>query len=143
MVTILTGLKDTKLIWGNECEQAFPAHKKSLVQPPVLAYPMRHGPFVLSADASDTGMGTVLEQEQDEEGWVGKMGHYICLESLNTSQQRYHTTNQEFLAVVTDMELFKYFLTGRHLTVVTNHTSLTWLRNCKEPDGVDHSAPAI
>ncbi len=71
------------------------------------------------------------------------MGHYICLESLNTSQQHYHNTNQEFLAVVTDMELFKYFLTRRHFTVVTNYTSFTWLRNCKEPEGVDHSAPAI
>ncbi len=41
----LTGLtkKDAKLIWGDDCEQAFLALKKALVQPPVLAYPTRDG----------------------------------------------------------------------------------------------------
>ncbi len=34
------------------------------------------------------------------------------------------------------MELFKYYLAGRHFTVVTDHASLTWLRNFKEPEGV-------
>ncbi len=34
------------------------------------------------------------------------------------------------------MELFKYYLTGRHFTVVTDHASLTWLRNFREPEGM-------
>ncbi len=34
------------------------------------------------------------------------------------------------------VELFRYYLTGRYFTVVTDHTSLTWLRNFKEPEGV-------
>ena len=38
--------------------------------------------------------------------------------------------------MVTAVELFKYYLTGRHFTVVTDHASLTWLQNFKEPEGV-------
>ncbi len=74
VATPLTGLtqKDAKLIWDDDCEQAFQALKKALVQPPVLAYPTRDGHFVLSTDASDTGMGAVLEQEQEEGGRVVK-----------------------------------------------------------------------
>ncbi len=34
------------------------------------------------------------------------------------------------------IELFQYYLTGRHFTVVTDHASLTWLRNFKEPEGM-------
>ncbi len=34
------------------------------------------------------------------------------------------------------VELFKYYLTGRHFTVVTDHASLTWLRNFREPEGM-------
>ncbi len=64
--------KDAKLIWDDNCEQAFLALKKALVQPPVLAYPMREGPLFLSTDASDTRMGAVLEQEQEEDGRVVK-----------------------------------------------------------------------
>ncbi len=48
------------------CEQAFLSVKKSSVQMPVLAYPTGQGSFVLCRDACDTGMGAVLEQEQEE-----------------------------------------------------------------------------
>ena len=34
------------------------------------------------------------------------------------------------------IELCRYYLTGRHFTVVTNHASLTWLRNFREPEGM-------
>ncbi len=128
--------KDVKLIWNDDGEQAFLALKKALVQPPVLAYPMRDGPFVLSTDASDTGMEAVLEQEQEEGGGVLKKVITYTSRILNASQQRYCTTNKELLVMVTVMELFKYYLTERHFTGVTDHASLAWLRNFKEPEGV-------
>ncbi len=64
--------KDAELIWDNDCERAFQALKKALGQPPVLAYPTRDRHFFLFTDASDRGMGAVLEQEQEEDGRVVK-----------------------------------------------------------------------
>ncbi len=93
--------KDAKLIWDDDCEQAFQALKKALVQPPVLTYPTRDGHFVLSTDASDTGMGAVLEQEQEEGSRVVKRVIAYAPKTLNASQRRYCTTNKELLAVVT------------------------------------------
>ncbi len=138
MAASLTGLtnKDAKLVWGDDCEQAFLALKKGLVWPPVLSYSTRDGQFVLSTDASDMGMGAVLEQEQEESGQVVKHGIVYASKTLNASQRHYCTSNKELLAVVTAVELFKYYLTGRHFTVVTDHASLTWLHNFKEPEGV-------
>ncbi len=138
LATPLTGLtkKNAKLIWDNDCEQAFLALKKAIVQPPVLAYPTREGPFILSTDDSDTGIGAVLEPEQVEDGRVVKRVITYASKTLNDSQQRYRTTNKELLVVVTAVELFKYYLTGRHFTVVTDHASLTWLQNFKELEGV-------
>ncbi len=81
-------------------------------------------------------MGAVLEQEQKEDGRVVKKVIAYASKTLNASQQQYCTTNKELLMVVTAVELFKYYLTGRHFTVVTDHASLTWLRNFKEPEGV-------
>ncbi len=137
VATPLSGLtkKDAELIWDDDCEQeqAFQALKKALVQPPVLAYPTRDGHFVLSTDASDTGMGAVLEQEQEEGGRVVKRVIAYTSKTINASQRRYCTTNKELLAAI---ELLKYYLTSRHFTVVTDHVSLTWLRNFKEPEGV-------
>ena len=34
------------------------------------------------------------------------------------------------------IDLFRYYLTGRHFTVVTDHASLTWLHNIREPEGM-------
>ncbi len=61
-----TGLtkRDAKLVW-DYCEAAFQTVRKDLVQPPVLAYPTWDGLFVLSTDASDTGVFAALEQEQE------------------------------------------------------------------------------
>ncbi len=138
VATPLTGLmkKEAKLVWNDDCEPAFETRKKALVQPPILAYPTRDGPFISSTDASDTGMGAVLEQEQEDEGRVVKRVIAYASKMLNASQRRYCTTNNELLAVVTAVELFKYYLTGRHFTVETDHASLTWLRNFWEPGGV-------
>ncbi len=41
--------------------------------------------------------------------------------TLTYSQQWYCTTNKKLLAVVTAVELFKYYLMGRYFTVVTDH----------------------
>ncbi len=59
------------LVWDEDCEQAFQLLKKALVQAPVMAYPTRDEPFILSMNASDNGMGTVPEQEQEEYEWSG------------------------------------------------------------------------
>ncbi len=56
--------------------------------------------------------------------------------TLSDTQCHYCTTNKELLAVVMATELFLYYLTGRHFTVVIYHASLTWLHNFREPEGM-------
>ncbi len=58
----------------------------------------------------------MLEQEQEEDGKVVKRVIEYSLKTLNTSQQHYCTTNKESLTVVTAMQLFKYYWTGRYFT---------------------------
>ena len=50
--------------WTPECDASFNALKKQLTQVPILAYPKfgsGAGQFVLATDASNTGIGAVLE----------------------------------------------------------------------------------
>ncbi len=108
----------------------------ALVSALILTYPTREGHFVLSTDASDVGIGAVLEQEQEESGRVAKKVIAYASKTLSDSQRGYCKTNKELLAVVMAVELFKYYLTGRHFTVVTDHASLTWLCNFREPEGM-------
>ncbi len=124
------------LVWDDACEGSFQTLKAALITAPILTYPTREGHFVLSTDASNVGMGAVLEQEQEEGGRVAKKVIAYASKTLSDSQRRYCTTNKELLGVVMAIELFKYYLTGRHFTVVTDHASLTWLCNFREPEGM-------
>ncbi len=124
------------LVWDDACEGAFGTLKAALISAPVLAYPTREGHFTLSTDASDVGIGAVLEQDQEEGGQVVKRVIAYTSKTLSDTQCRYCTTNKELLAVVMAIELFRYYLTGRHFTVVTDHASLTWLCNFREPEGM-------
>ncbi len=123
-------------VWDDVCEGAFRTLKAALISAPMLAYPTREEHFTLSTDASDVGIGAVLEQDQEEGGQVVKRVIAYASKALSDMQHHYCTTNKELLAVVMAIELFRYYLTGRHFTVVTDHASLTWLRNFREPEGM-------
>ncbi len=64
-MTNLTCQRDD-LVRNDACRGAFKTLKAALVSAPVLAYPTREGHIVLSTDASDVGIGAVLEQEQED-----------------------------------------------------------------------------
>lgn len=51
--------------WTPACQQAFEAVIQSLTIPPVLAFADPQRPNVLHTDASTTGLGAVLYQEQE------------------------------------------------------------------------------
>ena len=58
--------KYCKVEWNDEHEQAFQLLKSACMDTPVLAYANYKKPFCLNTDASKTGLGAVLYQQQDE-----------------------------------------------------------------------------
>ena len=54
---------------------------------------------------------------------------------LSKAERRYCVTRRELLAVVYFLQHFRPYLLGRHFTLRSDHGSLTWLRNFKEPEG--------
>jgi hypothetical protein len=55
--------KGVKFVWSEECEQAFHTLRKHLTSAPVLSQPDMTKPFEVFCDASGTGLGCVLMQE--------------------------------------------------------------------------------
>lgn len=121
-------------VWTEECEQAFSTLKEKLVQPPVLAHPSLDPAdhFVLDTDASNVGMGGVLSQIQGGQERVINFASKV----LSSTQAKYCTTYKELLAVVTFVKQFRHYLLGRKFTVRTDHSSLRWLLNFKDLDGM-------
>ena len=120
----LSGVKHAK--------QPFKTLKEKLVSAPVLAYPTKEDVYILDCDASLTGVGAVLSQIQNGEEKPIAYGS----KTLTKTQQNYCTTMRELLAVVVFIKQFHHYLWGRKFIVRTDHASLTWLINFKEPTGM-------
>ena len=124
--------KKIKFSWNEKCQYSFERLQFLLVSAPILGYPKREGDFILDTDGSQMGIGAVLSQIQDGEERVIA----YASKALNKAQQRYCTTYIELLAVVTFTKYFKHYLWGRHFLVRTDHASIKWLKNFKEPEGM-------
>ena len=123
--------KTQKFIWSEECSQAFNTLKKMLVEAPVLAHPDFTKPFLLDTDASDMAIGSVLSQVIDgKEKVIG-----YASRTLTKAEKKYCVTRKELLAVVVFIKHFRHYLYGKKFIVRTDHGSLRWLMNFKNPEG--------
>lgn len=115
--------KEAKFIWDDGCQKAFETLRDALVNPPILAYPDFTKKFVLHTDASLSGLGAVLTQEQDG---TERVIAYAA-KSLNRHQKNYTTTEKELLALIFGIKHFRPYLSCASFLVVTDHVSLSWL----------------
>ena len=123
--------KETVFAWTEQCKEAFDELKRRLTTAPVLAYPIASGKFTLDTDASEKGIGAVLSQEQNGQERV--VAYFS--RSLNRRERNYCVTRKELLAVVRATEKFHYYFYGQRFVVRTDHASLKWLFNFRQPEG--------
>lgn len=120
-----------KIEWSDEAEKAFEGVKKALTEAPILASPDYKLPYTIYTDASLVAGAAVLTQVQNGEEKV------IAFHSAKFSrtQQKYSATERECLAVLMGVEKFRPYIDGVEIKVITDHASLRWLQNLKEPHG--------
>lgn len=133
IVEPLTNLtrKKVKFKWTPECEQSFSEIKNLLVTAPILSCPNFNHSFILQCDASSKALGSVLTQFYD-----GRE-HVICYLSrtLTKCEQKYTVTELECLSVLWSVEKLRCYIEGTFFTVITDHHSLIWLNNLRNPQG--------
>lgn len=110
--------------WTDSCELAFNTIIEKLTTAPVLGFTDPKLPYVLHTDASTTGLGAALYQEQD--------GHMRVIayasRGLSRSESRYPAHKLEFLALKwAVVEKFCDYLYGNQFTVVTDSNPLTYV----------------
>lgn len=123
--------KNCPWIWGPEQQEAFDWIKQAIISAPVLIRPDFSMPFQVHSDASNYAVGAVLTQMRD--GYE----HPICFASrtLSKAERNYSVTEKECLGVIFAVEKMRPHIQGYHFTIVTDHASLKWLHNLKDPSG--------
>lgn len=121
--------------WTPECQQAFEVIIGKLTTAPILGYANPRLPYVLHTDASTSGLGAALYQEQD-----GKM-RVIAYASrgLTSSEKRYPAHKLEFLALKWSIvEKFHDYLYGNTFTVITDNNPLTYVLKSAKLDATSY-----
>ena len=132
--------KEKKWEWTDSCDVAFKTLKHKLVSAPILSYPDPNIPFILTCDASDTSVGYVLGQLNDD-----NKEHVIAYggKSLSADQRKFTTTEKECLVVFSGIEAYRPYLVHGKFTVVTDHKALVWLQTAKHTGRLERWALKI
>ena len=118
-----------RVVWTEQCQQAWQRLKDLLCSAPVLKSPDFSQPFILQTDASERGVGAVLSQV-DNMGKDHPVAYYS--KKLLPREVRYSTVEKECLAIRLATDFFRVYLLGRLFTIQTDHRALQWLDRLKD-----------
>lgn len=121
--------------WTDSCQHAFESIIDKLTSAPVLGFANPKLPYVLHTDASTTGLGAALYQEQ--EGAMRVIAY--ASRGLSKSESRYPAHKLEFLALKWAVsEKFADYLYGVSFTVITDSNPLTYLLTTAKLDATSY-----
>jgi hypothetical protein len=111
--------KELKFHWNDKCEEAFHTLRKLLTTAPVLAQPDSTKPFDVYCDASGTGLGCVLMQNNRVIAYASR--------TLRNHEQNYPTHDLELAAVIHALKIWRHHLMGVKCNIYTDHKSLKYI----------------
>ena len=122
--------KNRKFRWGQREQQSLYKIKSEICRSETLAYfdTSSKVKTYLTTDASEEGLGAVLEQEQAD-GIIKPVTYWSS--KLRKYEKNYSISEKEALAAVSAMNKFRKYLLGRKFTLRTDHRALTALLSQK------------
>ena len=105
--------------WSTECDKAFKELKLKLITAPVLAIPDPAAPFELITDSCGFGIGAVpMQNSRPVASYSRKM---------TDPERNYVNHEQELLAAIVALKVFRCYLLGNHFTLITDNKPNTYL----------------
>lgn len=105
--------------WTEEADRAF-VKAKGALNDILLVHPDYSKPIAVMIDASDYGIGGVIQQLESDE-W--RPIQYFA-RKLSKTEQRYSTFGRELLAAFASVKKFRHHLESREFTLFTDHKAL-------------------
>ena len=121
------------VIWTDDTQSAFETVKARLAEATRLAHPVPGAPLSIQVDASDTGVGGVLQQYVN--GCWTPLSYFS--KTLKPAETRYSTFGRELLACYLAIRHFRHSVEGRDFILFTDHRPLVSAIGCSS----DRHAP--
>ncbi|KAK3535068.1 hypothetical protein QTP70_003033 [Hemibagrus guttatus] len=123
-LTSLLRNKPKSLTWNPAATQAFDKLKTAFTTAPLLVHPNPELPFIVEVDASTTGVGVVLSQQQGNPRKLHPCAFFS--QKLSPAEVNYDIGNQELLTIKLALEEWRHWLEGaKHpFIVLTDHKNL-------------------
>lgn len=106
--------------WPQHLNESFNKVKTAMSNAILLTHPTENGKISLVTDASDTAVGSVLQQH-DGTSWKPLA---FFSKKLTPTESRYSTFDRELLAIYLSVKHFRYFVEGRDFDIFTDHKPL-------------------
>ena len=119
--------------WGQPQTEAFDALKEELAKEPVLALFDPNQETIITADASQYGVGAVLKQRQSN-GKIRPIAY--ASKTLTSHQKNWAQIEKEGYALVWACDRFKDFIIGLKVNLETDHKPLVPIFTTKELDEI-------
>jgi len=110
------------VIWNERSEKAFLECKQQLANAVLIAHSKKQPTLAISSDASDTQMGTVLEQYHQSQ-WE-PLG--VFSKKFSSAQRNYSTYDRELQAVYSSLKFFRSVIEDRKFITKTNYKPLMY-----------------
>jgi len=124
--------KQVPFVWTTQHQQCFTTLKEALISSPVLALPDFTKSFQVETDASSTGIGAVLMQDNHPIAYLSK-AHGVKTQQLSTYEK-------ECLALIMAVSRWKPYLQHKEFTILTDQRSLIHLTEQKIHEGMQQKA---
>ncbi|CAC5394823.1 unnamed protein product [Mytilus coruscus] len=109
-------LKDSEFCWIENHDKALEELKRLVTAEPVLRYYDPKLKLTVQSDASQTGLGAAVMQENRPVAYTSR--------ALNDTETRYAQIEKELLSVIFGLEKFHSYTYGRTVNVISDHKPL-------------------
>ena len=124
-LTDLTG--HAAFVWTRIHQESFDRLKLAVASAPVLARADTRLPFVVMTDASDYGVGAVLQQDRG----AGMQPVCFLSHKLSSAERNYPVHERELLAIIIALRTWRHYLQDARYQVVvqTDHQALRFFQD--------------
>ena len=110
--------KNVSYEWKDKHQKFFDAIKHVIRREVFLAYPDFNSPFEIHTDTYKLQICAVISKKDNPIAFYSR--------NMNSSQQKYTTTEKELLSIVAYLKEFRNIILGHQITVYTDHKNQTY-----------------